>query len=66
MTSNLISARYQPTKKFKHFCYKSEVCGETSIEPYKHYYSNITFVEPKHKYQFSGDWKNDKLIVLYK
>ena len=39
---------------------------ETSIEPYKHYYSNITFVEPKHKYQFSGDWKNDKLIVLYK
>jgi len=37
-----------------------------AIEPFKQYYSNILFIEPRHKYQYSGLHQCDKLLVLYK
>lgn len=37
-----------------------------AIEPFQHYYSNIFFIETKHKYQYSGEHKCDKLLVLTK
>lgn len=37
-----------------------------AIEPYKHHYSNIMFIEPKHQFQYSGLHQCDKLLVLYK
>ena len=37
-----------------------------AIEPFKQFYSNILFIEPKHKYQYSGLHQCDKLLVLYK
>lgn len=37
-----------------------------AIEPYKQFYSNIMFIEPKHKFQYSGLHQCDKLLILYK
>jgi SAM-dependent methyltransferase len=37
-----------------------------AIEPFKQYYSNIMFIEPKHQFQYSGLHQCDKLLVLYK
>ena len=37
-----------------------------AIEPFKQYYSNIMFIEPKHQFQYSGLHQCDKLLILYK
>ena len=37
-----------------------------AIEPFKQYYSNIFFIETKHKLQYSGLHQNDKLLILIK
>lgn len=37
-----------------------------AIEPFAHNYSSIMFIEPKHKFQYSGIHQCDKLLVLYK
>jgi hypothetical protein len=37
-----------------------------AIEPFAHNYSKIVFIEPKHKFQYSGLHQCDKLLVLYK
>jgi trans-aconitate methyltransferase len=39
---------------------------EEAIEPFEQYYSNIYFIETKHKYQYSGVYNCDKLLVLIK
>jgi len=37
-----------------------------AIEPFRQYYSNIMFIEPKHQFQYSGLHQCDKLLILYK
>lgn len=37
-----------------------------AIEPYRHFYSNVMFIEPKHQFQYSGLHQCDKLLILYK
>lgn len=37
-----------------------------AIEPFKQFYSNVYFIETKHKFQYSGLHQNDKLLVLIK
>jgi hypothetical protein len=34
------------------------------LEPFKKYFSSITFIETKHSLQHSEGWNNDKLLVL--
>lgn len=43
---------------------RAEADYEAAIAPYRHYYSSVFFIEPLHAEQFSGDWNNDKLLVL--
>jgi SAM-dependent methyltransferase len=37
-----------------------------AIKPFRHHYSNIMFIEPKHQFQYSGLHQCDKLLILYK
>jgi SAM-dependent methyltransferase len=37
-----------------------------AIESFKQHYSNIYFIETKHKFQYSGLHQNDKLLILIK
>lgn len=36
------------------------------IQPVKHHYSNMLFVDTKHIFQYSGTYQNDKLLILFK
>jgi hypothetical protein len=36
------------------------------IEQVKQYFSSITFVTGLHKNKYSGDWNNDKMLVLHR
>ncbi len=37
---------------------------EIALAPYRHHYRSAFFVETAHAEQYSGDWQNDKLLVL--
>lgn len=38
----------------------------SAIEPFIENYSNVTFVSPKHKYEYNGLYGEVKLLILYK
>jgi hypothetical protein len=65
---NTLKLKYRSLMKEWHpdkFSADDEKFAE-AIEPFKQFYSNILFIEPKHKYQYSGLHQCDKLLVLYK
>lgn len=44
----------------------SEEEFEIKITPVKKYFDSIWFVDPYHDLQYTGNWDNDRLLVLYR
>lgn len=43
---------------------RSEKDYADALIPYSQYYDSVFFVEPQHSLQYSGDWQNDKLLIM--
>ena len=39
---------------------------EKKIEPIKKYFDTISFIETDHEFQYTGNWNNEKLLVMYR
>jgi len=45
---------------------ESETNYAKALEPLAHHFSSMTFINADHQQKYSGDWDNDKLLILFK